>query len=159
VVTGPWHATYFDGLQRPWRETRSGGYERLRSFDGWKSNPEAETAWKSLGGHDIWTRYHYDQAQRLDSVELPDARRLTTDYEIGATVERGPTGGVRRTTRDGWDRVASVSDDVVVARARVASTSTYTYDGLDRILTATDPNGHVTTWTRSPAGWLRSQCR
>src|SRR5262249_43312580 len=92
-------------------------------------------------------------------TELPDSRKFLTTYEVGATVEYSPAGGVRRTTRDGWGRVASVSDDVLVGGARVASTSSYTYDGLDRIRTATDPNRHVTTWSWSPAGWLRSLCR
>jgi RHS repeat-associated protein len=159
AVVGPWHATYFDGLQRPWRETRSGGYERLRVFAGWKSNPEAETAWKRLGGQNVWTRYHYDDAQRLSNVELPDSQRVITTYDVGATTERSPTGGVHRTTLDGWDRVESVSDDVSVGGARVSATATYTYDALDRMLTAKDANGHVTSWTRSPAGWLRSECR
>jgi RHS repeat-associated protein len=181
VATGPSHTIYFDGLQRIWKEERSGGYEMVRSFDGLKSNPQSESLWETVGSPRVTTKYLYDDAQRLTTVVFPDGQAWTTTYDIDPVTDTsptgsghhkpkkgrgfdrvtqvGPTGGVHRTVRDGWNRIKWVSDDVWYAGARVAATAVFTYDALDHLHSATDANGHVTQCSWSPLGWLSSVCR
>jgi RHS repeat-associated protein len=159
VAIGPSHTIYFDGLQRIWKEERSGGYQMFRSFDGWKSNPKSESLWQTVGSPRVTTSYTYDDAQRLVLVEFPDGQHSITSYDIDAVIQTSPTGGVRRIVTDGWNRIKSVSDDVMYHGARVAATAKFKFDALDHLRSATDANGHATQFSWSPLGWSSSVCR
>jgi RHS repeat-associated protein len=156
---GASHTIYFDGLQRTWKEERSGKYQMFRTFDGWKSKPQTESLWQNPGSTRITIHYYYDDAQRLTRVALPDGQQYLTTYDTDTVTKTSPTGGVHRTTWDGWSRVHSVSDDVVYSGKRVPATAVFAYDSLDHLQSATDANGHMTQWSWSPLGWSRSVCR
>lgn len=149
---------YFDGMQRIWKEERSGGYERTRSFDGWTERVTRESLWRSAGQLSQSTRYLYDDAHRVRVTVLPDGQRRITNVEVDRVIENSPAGGRRVTDRDGWGRIAAVSDDMTVGGNRVSAGATYRYDALDRLVLATDPNGHQSSWEYNSLGWLRSEC-
>lgn len=152
------HSFYFDGLQRIWKEDRSGLYERRQLFYGLTSRLRMKSNWREAGSPLIWTQYAWDDAGRLVRTILPDGQMATIEYLTDGEIEHSPGGGRTETKLDKWGRVTSVAEDVVVAGTLVTAVTTYGYDALDRLIKAVDANGSTTTWEVSSLGWQYKQC-
>jgi RHS repeat-associated protein len=157
-ASGLQQVRHFDGMQRVWRETRTGGYERVRRFDGWSARLREESQWRSLGGQLWLNRYQYDDAHRVTTTVLPDGQERTTEYRVGSIIESSPTGARREIERDGWGRIAAVSEHVLFRGRRVPARAVYEYDALDRLISAADPAGKLTTWKHTSLGWVEGEC-
>ncbi|MHB8507353.1 MAG: RHS repeat-associated core domain-containing protein [Candidatus Dormibacteria bacterium] len=110
----------------------------------------------SLGGPTSDTTYQYDALNNLTSLKLAGGEKVTYVYDSLSRMTQqvaNDTGGaqtadrnVRRTyTYDLLNRPLTAVDPN-------GNTTTYTYDLLGRLLTETDPLGHATTYTYNHAG-------
>jgi YD repeat-containing protein len=100
------------------------------------------------GGPQKWTTYGYDDLGRTLSVTLPDSAGTTTYAYAGNTVTvTDPAGKWKKYTVDGFGNLVTVEEP---KPAGGSYQTTYTYNVLGKLLTATMPRDSTTQtriWT------------
>jgi RHS repeat-associated protein len=153
-----WLERYVDGLGRVWREDRSGGYRRERSFLSDTGNVVTEQAWRNISDPAVTTRFFYDDAFRPRETRRPDGTATTTRYAVGSVTVLNELGHPRMEARDGLGRVRTVTEKVLVGGAATDVVTTYQHDARDELVAMTDQAGTRTTWQVNSLGWQLALC-
>jgi len=109
-----------------------------------------------------WTETHYDALGRITEVIQPDGALTTTDYASNRTTVIDPAGKMRMSVHDALGRLVEVIEDPLVsgfetfygydvlgnltAVSQGVQTRAFTYDGLSRLLSASNPESGQTTY-------------
>lgn len=143
-----WRAEYFDGMGFKYGVTSSGECAQWVVVDHEKDaagRPSRSSKPYCYGGTPTWTTRTYDLAGRVSSVVTPDGKATLYAYEAAYATTTDPIGGVTRkyTNAKGW--LTAVVD-------AAGQTISYGYDAIGRLVTATLPNGRISTVTWDSLG-------
>lgn len=128
-------------------------------------------------GTPVWTTTAYDALSRPITVTRPDSSQVQTKYDVSSSLlalsaqVTDEAGKVRTTYTDGFGRLIKVNEDPsglnywttytydgldnLLTVAQGGQTRTFTYDMLGRLLTATNPESGL--FDNPALGWISDQ--
>jgi YD repeat-containing protein len=150
--------TQFDGLMRPWRQSRNATYERLLTHWGTTSLQRSTERWRRIGSTAALTETYHDVRGRVVRVVNPDGTERRAGHWPGVTATEDENGNVREAERDAFGNVVTAREWYYDGRAWVAYEAHYHYDAGDRLVRTVDALGNVSTGDYNSLGWPIRSC-
>jgi RHS repeat-associated protein len=137
-------------LNRTIKFEREGGVSReITKYDGTSSRIKEQTAPHFATSSGPVTRFDYDPAGRLISVQNPDSTSRSIRYDVGLRTARDELGARTGYEIDVFGRISAVNElrrNCFRENCPIVETGTthYSYDALDRLLSIVDAKKNKT---------------
>jgi RHS repeat-associated protein len=155
---GLWTARYFDGQDRAYKTTRTGGFARETSHLGATSLVESETAWHAANEAAVTERYSYDPARRRTKVTHQDGTYTEVRRAVGVELTADEVLDQKIKYTDARGRMIAVRERVTHEGQVLNYDTSYGYDAFDRLTSVVDANGNKSTSTWNSLGHRLMSC-